>query len=70
VREEGQAKHQKETTAFSIERRKEERMLSKDDIEKTAARLEEAERSKVQIRMLSLEYPDMSIEEAYAIQRA
>lgn len=45
-------------------------MLSKDEIEKIAARLEEAERSKVQIRMLSLEYPGMSIEEAYAIQRA
>ncbi|RTL70206.1 MAG: 2-oxo-hepta-3-ene-1,7-dioic acid hydratase [Hyphomicrobiales bacterium] len=45
-------------------------MLSKDEIAKIAARLEEAERSKVQIRMLSLEYPGMSIEEAYAIQRA
>jgi 2-oxo-hept-3-ene-1,7-dioate hydratase len=45
-------------------------MLSKDEIEKIAARLEEAERSKVQIRMLSLDYPGMSIEEAYAIQRA
>ena len=45
-------------------------MLSKDDIEKAAARLEEAERSKKQIRMFSLEYPGMSIEEAYAIQRA
>lgn len=45
-------------------------MLSKDQIETTAARLEEAERSKQQIRMLSLEHPDMSIEDAYAIQRA
>ena len=42
-------------------------MLSKDDIEKAAARLEEAERSKQQVRMFSLEYPGMSIEEAYAI---
>lgn len=45
-------------------------MLSKDQIETTAARLEEAERSKQQIRMLSLEHPGMSIEDAYAIQRA
>lgn len=45
-------------------------MLSQDEVGKIAQRLEEAERSKVQIRMLSLEYPGMSIEEAYAIQRA
>ncbi|MDX2202910.1 MAG: 2-oxo-hepta-3-ene-1,7-dioic acid hydratase [Hyphomicrobiaceae bacterium] len=45
-------------------------MLSKDEIETIAARLEEAERTKQQIRMLSLEHPQMSIEEAYAIQRA
>lgn len=45
-------------------------MLSNDEIERVAARLDEAERTKQQIRMLSLEYPGMSIEDAYAIQRA
>ncbi len=45
-------------------------MLSNDEIGKIAQQLEEAERSKVQIRMFSQEYPGMSIEEAYAIQRA
>lgn len=45
-------------------------MLSRDEIETCAARLDEAERSKQQIRMLSLQYPGLSIEEAYAIQRA
>lgn len=45
-------------------------MLSRDEIEKAAARLDEAERSKKQIRMFSLEYPGMTIEDAYAIQRA
>lgn len=45
-------------------------MLSKDQIEKAAARLEEAERTRVQMPMLSAEYPGMTIEDAYAVQRA
>lgn len=45
-------------------------MLTKDEIETAAQRLEAAERSKEQIRMFSLEYPGMSIEDAYAVQRA
>lgn len=45
-------------------------MLSKEQIEAAAARLEEAERTRQQIRMFSLEYPGMTIEDAYAVQRA
>ena len=35
-----------------------------------AARLDEAERTRVPIRQLSLQYPDMTIEDAYAVQHA
>jgi 2-oxo-hept-3-ene-1,7-dioate hydratase len=45
-------------------------MLTKDQIETAATRLEEAERTKKQIRMFSLEYPGMTIDDAYAVQRA
>lgn len=45
-------------------------MLSNDQIEAAAARLDEAERTKRQIRMLSLEHPGMTVEDAYAVQRA
>ncbi|AZV95000.1 2-oxo-hepta-3-ene-1,7-dioic acid hydratase [Bordetella sp. J329] len=45
-------------------------MLSSDIIEQAAARLDEAERSGKQIRQFSLEYPGITIEDAYAIQRA
>lgn len=45
-------------------------MLSKDQIDTAAMRLDEAERTKQQIRMFSLEYPGMTIEDAYAVQRA
>jgi 2-oxo-hept-3-ene-1,7-dioate hydratase len=45
-------------------------MLTKDQIDSSAARLEEAERTKKQIRMFSLEYPGMTIDDAYAVQRA
>ena len=45
-------------------------MLSKDQINTAAARLDAAERTKQQIRMFSLEHPDMTMEDAYAIQRA
>ncbi|WP_409330852.1 2-oxo-hept-4-ene-1,7-dioate hydratase [Trujillonella humicola] len=34
------------------------------------ARLDEAERTRVPIRQLSLQYPDMTIEDAYAVQHA
>jgi 2-oxo-hept-3-ene-1,7-dioate hydratase len=45
-------------------------MLSQDEIDRAAARLDEAERTRRQIRMLSAEYPGMTIEDAYAVQRA
>jgi 2-oxo-hept-3-ene-1,7-dioate hydratase len=45
-------------------------MLSADEIAAAAARLDEAERSRRQIRMLSLQHPGMTIDDAYAIQRA
>jgi 2-oxo-hept-3-ene-1,7-dioate hydratase len=35
-----------------------------------ARRLDEAERTRVPIRQLSLQYPDMTIEDAYAVQHA
>lgn len=44
-------------------------MLSPSDIQEAAARLNAAERSREQIGQLSLQYPDISIEDAYAIQR-
>lgn len=45
-------------------------MLDPSTIIKLAARLDEAERERRQIRQFSLEYPDIEIEDAYAIQRA
>ena len=45
-------------------------MLDQHIIERLAARLDEAERSKTLIPMFSKEYPDFAIEDAYAIQRA
>lgn len=44
--------------------------LSKTEIESAAARLHLAESTRVQIRQLSLTYPDITIDDAYAIQRA
>lgn len=44
-------------------------MLSQDIIEQTARRLHQAEQDRQQIRQISLEYPDITIEDAYAIQR-
>ncbi|MCB6184944.1 2-oxo-hepta-3-ene-1,7-dioic acid hydratase [Leeia sp. TBRC 13508] len=44
-------------------------MLDKEIITLCAQRLHEAEKNRVQIRQLSLEYPDITIEDAYAIQR-
>ena len=45
-------------------------MLNESQIHALAARLHEAERSGQQIRQFSLEYPAISIEDAYAIQSA
>jgi 2-oxo-hept-3-ene-1,7-dioate hydratase len=39
-------------------------------IEDAARRLDEAERDRTPIRQLSLQYPEMTIEDAYAVQRA
>src|ERR1044072_4941173 len=45
-------------------------MLDAATIERRAARLDEAERTKSLIPMFTKEYPDFSIEDAYAVQRA
>jgi 2-oxo-hept-3-ene-1,7-dioate hydratase len=41
-----------------------------EQIAEAARRIHEAERTRVQIGQLSLQYPDMTIEDAYAVQRA
>lgn len=46
------------------------RILSKDEVESAAKRLNEAESMRKQIRQLSLDHPGMTIEDAYAVQRA
>ncbi len=48
----------------------EQRRPNAQQIEEAALRIHEAERTHVQIRQLSLEYPGITIEDAYAIQRA
>src|SRR6476620_11205911 len=45
-------------------------MLDQPSIERLAQRLNEAERSKSLISAFTREYPDLTIEDAYAIQRA
>ncbi|CAI8900036.1 2-oxo-hept-4-ene-1,7-dioate hydratase [Pseudomonas chlororaphis] len=45
-------------------------MLSTSDIQQAAARLDAAERNREQIPQLSLEFPGITIEDAYAIQRS
>jgi 2-oxo-hept-3-ene-1,7-dioate hydratase len=45
-------------------------MLTEETIDTLARQLDEAERSRVQIRQLSLAHPAITIAEAYAIQRA
>lgn len=45
-------------------------MLSKETIDGIARRLDQAEKSRVQIRQISLDHPDMSIDDAYAVQKA
>jgi 2-oxo-hept-3-ene-1,7-dioate hydratase len=44
--------------------------LSKDEIRIAAERLDHAEKTRKQIRQLSLEHPGITIEDAYAIQKA
>jgi len=48
----------------------ETRKLTVSQVDDAARRIHEAERTGVQIRQLSLQYPDMTIEDAYAVQRA
>src|SRR5438067_13903207 len=45
-------------------------MLTKAQIDDAAARLDEAERTRRQIGQLSLQYPSITIEDAYAIQKS
>jgi len=45
-------------------------MLSQELIEATARRLHEAEKSRQQIRQISLDHPEITIPDAYAIQKA
>lgn len=45
-------------------------MLSHDIIKQTARRLHQAEQERQQIRQISLDYPEITIEDAYAIQRS
>jgi 2-oxo-hept-3-ene-1,7-dioate hydratase len=45
-------------------------MLDASLIQQAAARLDAAERSREQVRQFSLDYPNITIEDAYAIQRA
>src|ERR1700754_3638015 len=43
---------------------------AEDELSDIARRLYQAEQTRTPIRQLSLEYPDMTIEDAYAVQRA
>jgi 2-oxo-hept-3-ene-1,7-dioate hydratase len=45
-------------------------MLSADDIADLARRLDASEKSRQQVRQFSLDHPEMTIEDAYAVQRA
>src|SRR5579864_6640338 len=45
-------------------------MIDKSTIQTLAARLDQAEKSRQQIRQFSLDHPEIAIEDAYAIQRA
>ena len=44
--------------------------LSKDEIRNAAERLDHAEKTRTQIRQISLEHPGITIEDSYAIQKA
>jgi 2-oxo-hept-3-ene-1,7-dioate hydratase len=45
-------------------------MLDESSIHDAARRLDESERTRTQIRQFSLQYPDMTIDDAYAVQKA
>ena len=45
-------------------------MLDESVITRLAQRLDDAERNKAQIRMFTQEYPELGLDDAYAIQRA
>jgi 2-oxo-hept-3-ene-1,7-dioate hydratase len=45
-------------------------MLDDNSIQDAAKRLDEAERARTQIRQLSLQHPAMTIDDAYAVQKA
>jgi 2-oxo-hept-3-ene-1,7-dioate hydratase len=45
-------------------------MLDNRQIQDAARRLDECERTRTQMRQLSLEHPDMTVEDAYAVQKA
>src|ERR1700712_4547482 len=44
--------------------------LSRDEIRSAAERLDHAEKTRTQIRQISLEHPGITIEDSYAIQKA
>ena len=44
-------------------------MLQKDIILQIAQRLNQAEKSREQIRQISLDHPEMTIDDAYAVQK-
>ncbi len=46
------------------------RILSREQVETAAVRLNQADRTRTQIRPLSLDHPGMTIDDAYAVQRA
>ena len=45
-------------------------MLDESSIRDAAKRLDESERSRTQIRQLSIQHPAMTIDDAYAVQKA
>lgn len=57
------------SAATQQSRKTPERRLSADVVKASAQRIHESEISRVQIRHLSQQYPEMTIEDAYAIQR-
>jgi len=44
-------------------------MLNHELVQQIAGRLQQAEKSRVQIRQISLDYPEITIEDAYAVQK-
>ena len=44
--------------------------LTKDDIRRAAERLHQAEKTRKQIRQISLDHPGITLDDAYAIQKA